>query len=313
MISLLLLAAAAAAWLGLSAWLFNSRMERIPSTELPSLSTAGSGPVNYLLVGSDSRENLPPEFGDWFGDFGGQRADVIMVLHAGGGRVQMLSLPRDLKVSIPGQGVNRINAAYAFGGPDLLVQTVQAATGLPIHHYLEVGFADFASVVDALGGVDVSFPYAARDNKSGLNVSAGTQHLDGVMALAYARSRTYEELQGGQWVGVDQGDIGRTARQQLVVSQLLGNATTPGNVLRLPAIASDVGDSLKADDGIGMMDLARLGWAVNRGAIETATLPVVDASEGGVAYVVPAEPEASRVLGAFAAGETMTAPEPAAP
>jgi LCP family protein required for cell wall assembly len=293
-------------WVSGSTFLFSSRLDRLPSSELTSLTATTGGPVNYLLVGSDSRADLAPEFGDWFGDFGGRRADVIILLHSVGGRLQLLSLPRDLKVEIPGHGVDRINAAFAFGGPDLLVQTVQAATGLPVHHYLEVGFGDFADVVDGLGGVSVNFPYAARDNKSGLSVEAGTSRLDGIQAVAYVRSRSYEELRDGTWVAVDQGDIARTRRQQQVVAELLGRARSPGSLIKLPLISASVGDALAADAGLSMFDLARLGWAVGRGGvIESATLPVRDSVEGGVAYVVRAEPSATAVLEAFAAGDTI--------
>jgi LCP family protein required for cell wall assembly len=303
----LVVALAATLWGAVAAFLFAARLDRIPAVELTSLDAPGGGPVNYLLVGSDSREGLDPEFGDWFGDFGGRRADVIIVLHSAGGRLQMLSLPRDLKVDIPGHGVNRINAAFAFGGPDLLVQTVQAATGLGIHHYLEVGFGDFADVVDGLGGVAIEFPYAARDNKSGLSVEAGTTHLDGIQAVAYVRSRSYEELRDGSWVAVDQGDIARTHRQQQVVAELLGRARSPSSLAKLPFISAAVGDALRADDELSMFDLARLGWVVGRGGtIEAATLPVRDSLEGGVAYVVASEPGATDLVNAFRAGDPLS-------
>ncbi len=298
--------AAVAAWGAVAAWLLTSRIDHIPSEELVSLDPAGPGPTNYLLVGSDSRENLTPELGGFFGDFGGERADVIIVFHAAGGGVQMLSIPRDLKVDIPGHGTDRVNAAYAFGGPDLLVQVVKSATGLPIHHYIEVGFAEFADVVDGLGGVSISFPYEARDNKSGLAVAAGTEHLDGPQALAYVRSRSYEELQGGGWVAVDQGDIARTTRQQQVLYQLLDRAISPARFFTLPWLAGSVGESIAADEGLSLTDLIAIGWRLAwTDGIESATLPVRDASEGGVSYLAPRDPEASQVLGAFSRGEAL--------
>ena len=98
------------------------RIDRIPGSELLSLTAAGSDPENFLIVGTDDRTNLPDEWEDKFGSFDGRRADVIMVGHiVAGERIQLLSIPRDLKVSIPEHGTNRINAAYVFGGPDLLV------------------------------------------------------------------------------------------------------------------------------------------------------------------------------------------------
>lgn len=305
----LLLLVAVVAWSGISVWRLTNGIERIPSEQLPSLSAHAGGPLNILLVGSDSRANIDPELGGFFGDFGGERADVIILFHASGGSVQMLSLPRDLKVEIPGQGTNRMNAAYGFGGPDLMVRAVQQATGLPVHHYMEVGFNEFADVVDDLGGVEVVFPFAARDNKSGLTVAAGTDHLDGPQALAYVRSRTYEELQNGAWVGLDQGDIGRTARQQAVLSQLLDKGTSPGRFFTMPTLASSVADSLIADEGLSFMDMARIGWTLARSdGVEATTLPVVDAPEGGVAYLAPRQPEAAELLVAFGNGDPFPVP-----
>ncbi|MDH3471250.1 MAG: LCP family protein [Acidimicrobiia bacterium] len=302
---------AGAAWFGLSAMLFNASIERIPRSDLLSLDATSSGPVNYLLVGSDSREDVPEELGGFFGDFAGQRADVIMVAHVADGRLQLLSLPRDLKVDVPGEGVNKINAAYALGGPDLLVRTVRGFLGMPIHHYVEVGFGDFANVVDRLGGVDMDFPFAARDIKSGLSVEAGTTALDGPSAIAFVRSRSYEELQNGSWVGINQSDIGRMGRQQLVLNKLMTSTKSPSSLLKAPWLASGVGDSLTADEGLSMFDLTKLGWALMRsGGIDAATLPVTISNQGGVSYVVPIESEAARILSLFANGQQMN-PEPA--
>lgn len=304
LVGLLLVLVTAIAWGGFSAWRLTSSIERIPSEQLPSLAAHSGGPLNILLVGSDSRVDIDPELGGFFGDFAGERADVIILFHASGGSVQMVSLPRDLKVDIPGAGTNRINAAYAFGGPDLMVRTVQQATGLPIHHYVEVGFNEFADVVDGLGGVDVELPFAARDNKSGLSVEAGTEELDGPQALAYVRSRTYEEFQNGAWVGLEQGDIGRTKRQQAVLSQLLDKGTSPTRFFSMPSLASSVGNSITTDEGLSLVDLMRIGWVLARAdGIEATTLPVVDATEGGVAYLAPRQPDASNLLVAFGRGD----------
>lgn len=295
-----------ALWLGLAAVLLSGSIERIPNDQLLNLDAVGPGPTNYLLVGTDSREDLAPELGSFFGDFGGERADVIMVLHVDNRRLQMVSLPRDLKVNIPGRGADRINAAYAYGGPDLLVATVKQATGLPIHHYLEVHFGEFAGVVDALGGVHVEFPYAARDNKSGLWVTAGTDTLDGAQAVSYVRSRSYEELRDGGWVGTDQGDIARTARQQQVVDELLASATRPSRIFTLPFVARSLGSSLRADAGLSSGTVARLGWAIVRaGETQTATLPVRNAPSGGIAFLAAVEPDATQLLAAFEQGETL--------
>ncbi|MFP5330982.1 MAG: LCP family protein, partial [Acidimicrobiia bacterium] len=178
-------------------------------------------PVTFLIIGSDSREGLTDLRN--FGPAGGERADVIILLqiHPDDGTAQMLSIPRDLWVEIPGHGENKINSAFAFGGAPLMVETVSRETGVDINHYVQVDFVGFQAIVDELGGVPINFPYPARDSKSGLRVEAGTQTLDGSQALAYARSRSYQEMQGGSWVSVDANDIGRTRRQQQLIFSII--------------------------------------------------------------------------------------------
>ena len=100
------------------------------------------------------------------GSSAGQRADVIMLVTLEYGQVRILSLPRDLKVEVAGHGVQKVNAAYAFGGAPLMVSTVADFTGIEINHYVEMDFFGFASIVDELGGVEINFPYPARDLKS---------------------------------------------------------------------------------------------------------------------------------------------------
>ena len=273
---------------------------------MPSLA-AGEGV--YLIVGTDSRENLPDDLNQGnFGDFAGSRADVIILAQVVDGRRQLLSIPRDLKVEIPGQGVNRINAAYAFGGPDLLVETVANATGIRPNHYMEVEFGGFAGIVDALGGIELDIPYPARDAKSGLNVEAGVQTVDGATALAYARSRSYEEFIDGVWVPQGGGDIARAARQREVLTKIMAEASSPSGAVRSPLVVTAVGSHLTADSGLTLFDLARTGWDMRSADVtESLTLPVVGAEEGGVAYLVRSEPAATDVLNAFSAGQPLPA------
>jgi LCP family protein required for cell wall assembly len=273
---------------------------------VPSLA---EGEGVYLIVGSDSRENLPDDLEGRFGDFAGGRADVIILAQVVDGRRQLLSIPRDLRVEIPGQGVDKVNAAYAYGGPDLLVETVAGATGIRPNHYLEVEFGGFAGIVDALGGIELDFPHPARDAKSGLDVEAGTQIVDGATALAYARSRSYEELRDGEWVGQGGGDVARAARQREVLTEIMGEASSVSGMVRSPLVLSAVGSHLIADSDLTLFTLARTGWAM-RSAEETdsMTLPVVGAEEGGVSYLVRDEPAASDVLAAFSAGLPLPTP-----
>jgi len=285
----------------------NSRIEKIPGEALPSLAaTVDQGFRNILIVGTDSRENLPEGF-NHFGNFAGSRTDVIMVAHVVPGEgAQLLSLPRDLKVEIPGKGVNRINAAYVFGGPDLLVQTIQNNFGIPINHYVEIDFAGFAAVVDSLGGVTKTFDYPARDAKSGLNVKAGTQVMDGKTALAYARSRYYQELINGKWTSVNASDIGRTQRQQEVLLLMFDQATSKSKAFSLPGFAPTFASQITADSGFTVKVMVELGRAMLRlssADIQTMTLPVKNSKENGRAYVVPIEPDATAVIDAFIAGK----------
>jgi LCP family protein required for cell wall assembly len=287
-------------------YFLDSKIDKIPDEALPSLEEeVEQGFRNILIVGSDSREDLPEGF-DNFGSFGGERTDVIMIAHiAPGAGGQLLSLPRDLKVDIPGNGTNRINAAFVFGGPDLLVQTVQNNFGIPIHHYVEIDFGGFARVVDALGGVEKTFDNPARDAKSGLDVEAGTIKMDGETALAYARSRNYQELIDGSWQSVNGSDIGRTHRQQELLLLMFDQATSPSSAFNLPGFASTFAEQITADAGFTpgiIIDLGRSAMGLDRREIATITLPVTGSSEGGIAYVIPIEPDATSVIDAFIAG-----------
>jgi len=275
--------------------------------DLGALDSLAGGDGTYLVVGSDSRENLPDDLEGKFGDFGGERADVIMLMQVVNDRTQLLSIPRDLRVEIPGQGVGKVNAAYAFGGPDLLVETVSQATGVSINHYLEVDFGGFAGIVDSLGGIELDFPAPARDQKSGLLVeNAGTQTVDGATALAYARSRSYEEQVDGEWRSAGGGDIERTGRQREVLLKIIDKASSPSGMIRSPFVLNEVTSNLSVDSSVTPLRMLRTAWAFrSAGSTETLTLPVVGHSEGGVSYVVMDEPAATQVLDAFRAGEPL--------
>ncbi len=255
----------------------------------------------YLIVGSDSRANLPHDLDGSFGDFPGARADVIILAQVADDRRQLLSIPRDLKVEVPGHGTEKINAAFALGGPDLMIETVAQATGIRANHYLEIDFGGFAAIVDALGGIELEFPFQARDLKSGLLVQeTGTVNVGGSAALAYARSREYEEFQDGQWVSSNAGDIARTGRQRQVLLQILSKASSPAGLIRSPLLAVAAAQNLSADSSTDIADLGQLALALQGASItDSITLPVQISNEGGVSYVV-AVPPAADVLAAFA-------------
>ena len=292
-----------------------NRITRIASEELVSLATlapvtAGEdpAPINFLVIATDDRSNLPDDWDESnFGDFTGRRTDVIMLAHMiPGERIQLLSLPRDLMVDIEGHGTNRLNASFVFGGPDLLVKTVQQETGIPVHHYVEIDFGGFGRIVDSLGGVAMTFPYAARDAKSGLDVESGTQTLDGEMAVAYARSRHTQIYKDGEWQSGSGGDIARTQRQQEIMVRLFDQVTSPSSAFNLPVFLPTLADNITADEGLSLgliAELGRAGLGLESRDIERVTLPVRNYTGGdGRSYVVPTE-EAAPVIEAFLAGD----------
>jgi LCP family protein required for cell wall assembly len=237
-------------------------VEKVDLSEL--LSPSNPSGVNYLIVGSDSRENLDRNienagaiFGDGTQDIAGQRTDTIQILRiSNDGTQHILALPRDLYLPIGGDGArNRINAAYAFGGPELLISTIQGSLGIPIHHYAEVDFAGFIDLVDAVGGVTIDFQYPAHDAKTGLNVtSAGPVSLDSAQALAFVRSRNYTEVIDGQNVVDRRGDLGRVKRQQVFLQSLFDElGGVPSLLSALPELGSSAG-SFKIDSGLSFTD-----------------------------------------------------------
>jgi LCP family protein required for cell wall assembly len=247
------------------------------------LSPPSSSIENYLLVGSDSRAGADPDSPDAGGigteaDVSGSRSDTIMVLHRdkATGVASLLSIPRDLWVEIPGRGRSRVNAAYNDGAA-VLVQTVQQSLGLPIHHYMEVDFFGFKDIVDALGGVEICFEYPAQDTNTGLYVAQpGCTVLDGVQALAYARSRHYEEYRDDEWHLDGTADIGRTKRQQHFVETALNAALAKvkANPFEAGDLLTAIGPAIRLDDEVDVLSTAAsMRTAVQKG-IATYSLPV---------------------------------------
>jgi len=266
-------------------------------------------PVTFLVIGSDSREGLDDL--QFFGRFEGQRADVIMLIqiHPEDGRAQILSLPRDLWVSIPGHGENRINAAYGIGQASLMVRTVKEVTGVAVNYYVEVDFVGFKAIVDELGGVVIDFPYPARDNKSGLSVQAGRQILNGTQALAYARSRSYQELRNGKWISVDANDIGRTQRQQQLIFAIMRRLARPSTLTEAGPIVESFAKHVSMDSALAESSLVRLAFSmrgISAEKIEAATLPTTGATINEMSVLRRKEPEATDLLARFAAGRILT-------
>jgi LCP family protein required for cell wall assembly len=138
-----------------------------------------------------------------------------------GGKPALISVPRDSYVDIPKNGKNKINAAYAFGGPELLVQTVEQNTGLRMDGYMEIGFGGFVNIIDALGGIRMCLPNAINDRDSHIDLRKGCQTLSGTEALGYVRMRKADPL----------GDLGRVQRQREMLAAVASKAASPATVL----------------------------------------------------------------------------------
>jgi LCP family protein required for cell wall assembly len=260
-----------------------SNVERVG--ELNGMLADTSGPfVNYLLVGSDTREGIDPNSPDYSGigntnDAGGQRSDTLMILHVDNerGTASIMSIPRDLWVDIPGHGKNRINTAYQYGA-DVLVTTVQQSLGVPLNHYVEVNFNSFKSIVSALGGVDLCFDFPTRDVHVGLNVpQPGCYTLDPIQSLAYARSRYYDTFQNGEWVVDGRADLGRIARQQAFMQAAINKAIeqTTSNPLRTSELVNAAVSSLRVDPGTNLVETAEYLKPLAGNGVTRYSLPVM--------------------------------------
>jgi LCP family protein required for cell wall assembly len=242
----------------------------------PSPVAGGDPPITFLLVGSDTRAEIAP------GDLPDARSDAIMIARFTGDRkhAQVISIPRDSWVDIPGHGRNKINAAYAFGGPTLLIQTVEQLTGVRIDHYAAIDFAGLVQVTDDLGGVDVRVPETTTNGP--YTFPAGINHLDGDKARYYL----------GQRYGLEGGDFDRVRRQQNYLRAMFGKLfsqevfTSPG---KLDSSLRAVTDAISVDDDLGNANLATMAYSL-RGLtpanVEFFTAPVLGTGMEGSASVV---------------------------
>jgi LCP family protein required for cell wall assembly len=236
--------------------------------------------TNWLIVGSDSREGLTPEEKKKLvtGDAEGRRTDTMLVAHLPDNDTPatLMSLPRDSNVEVPGNGVNKINAAFSIGGPKLLVKTVEKATGLRIDHYAEINFAGFANVVDAVGGVEMTIPKKIHDTATGVTIKKGTQTLDGRQALAFVRTR--------KSAATPRSDLDRVANQRKFIGALAAEVASPATLLNpfdLFPLLAEAPDALTVDEGDHLYNLAGLGFAmggISEGETITTTVPVTDGS-----------------------------------
>ncbi|HEU0131605.1 MAG TPA: LCP family protein [Mycobacteriales bacterium] len=239
----------------------------------------GGKALNFLLVGSDSRDGLSKEeLRKAATEFTpGRRSDTMILIHLAADRkhVTLVSFPRDSYVEIPAHGGKplrsaKINTAFSDGGPALAIQTVEHLTGVRVDHYLEVNFAGFQRLVDALDGVDVCLPKPAKDSFSGIDLPAGKSHIKGQQALAFVRQRH----------GLPRGDLDRIQRQQQFLGALLRRATSLGvllNPFKLKSFLDVATKSVQVDDRLGFDDMKSLALAMkglDPGRVAFVTAPV---------------------------------------
>ena len=248
---------------------------------------------NYLVVGSDTREGLTKEqiralrVGSTATAAGG-RSDTMLLIHLSKSRdrAYIISLPRDSLVTIPehisssdkktivSARPGKLNSAFSYGGAPLLIETIELATSIKIDHYVEVSFAGFAGIVDALGGIEVCTKVDIDDPKSHLVLSAGVHTLDGIEALKYVRTRDFD----------GRGDIGRMARQQQFMSAVMRKATSSGTLLNPFKLKNFINASLasvKLDAGLAPNDLITLAKQMKNlssGNVRTLTVPLSNAN-----------------------------------
>lgn len=286
---------------GLGVWLDTS-LRRIPAlADYPDRPAAGRG-TTWLLVGSDSRENLTPEQQAEFttgDDLGSGRTDTILLVHVPGfgsnAPTTMVSIPRDSYVDIPGYGQDKINAAFVLGGAPLLAQTVEQATGVRLDHYAEVGFGGFAALVDAVGGVTMCPAEPISDPLAGIDLPAGCQRLDGRTALGFVRSRA-----------TPRADLDRMVNQRQFMSALVQRAASPAvllNPLRWYPMTRAAMDAVAVDESARVWDLGRLAWAMY-GTITTTTVPIGEYTDNGSGSVVVWDGDAASRLFAALSSDT---------
>ena len=226
-------------------------------------------PQNFLVVGSDTRAlaHNTADAGAIFGGKGdlppaGQRADTIVIARVDptAKSIQILSVPRDLWVTSTAGKAERINSAYG-SGPQELVDVIKKNLGLSINHYVEVNFDGFRGLVEAVGGVPMYFDRPVRDGHTGLRVTkAACINMNGVQALAFARSRYLEYSNGRRWVSDPTGDLGRITRQQIFLRRALAKVTTL-NLTDLNTLRELIGvgvQNVKLDDSLGIDDMTTL-------------------------------------------------------
>ena len=233
------------------------------------------------------------------------RSDTLMVAYvdAARKRITTMSIPRDTRVTIPGHGVMKINAAMQIGGPQLTIETVKQLTGLPVSHWAYIDFSGFKDIVDAVGGIDINVPYriydikAANNHPSAALVKKGPRHLDGAHALTFVRAREQFANQ----------DFTRMKDQQLFMKALAKKILSM-NLLSMPGLASSASRNIHTDLSIPqIVGLALNFRGMNDKMLQSVTMPGSPQTIGGVSYVVPDVAGLAALTAKMERGELFTA------
>ncbi len=245
--------------LSLLVFLVSSQFERTaPPADVAGVLDPAGYPLtaanNILVLGSDRRQKDSKEPGAETSGPG--RSDTIMLIRTGGGHGSRLSIPRDTVVEIPGHGLQKINAAHAYGGPALSISVIKSWLGIPVNHVVEVNFEVFPQLIDAMGGVTYKGGCVISRVDGGfsrggytLRLPAGTHHLEGKQALALARTR--ENLCAPQ-----ETDIQREEHQQALFTDMKSRLLSPSSFVRLPWIAWNAPPTIISDmSGVELLGL----------------------------------------------------------
>ncbi len=321
LLALVLVSVLAAGGLTGGSWYLDHKLGAASDVDV-ELAKKLPGAMNFLILGSDSRAFVADEtdqasFGDT-GDVGGQRADAIILARVDPRthRGLLVSFPRDLRVTQPGhKGLRRINESFEQG-PQGVIDVLEQNFGVPVHHYLQLDFAGFRGMVDAIGGVRMYVPAPVRDRKTGLDVGqAGCVVFDGRQALAWVRSRNFRYLEAGKWRSDPRADIGRIERQQEFIRRLMAQAIRRGalNPLRANRLADAALANLTLDSTFRVRDGLRLVRAfrgVGPAAVEMLAIPTVPSGQQLRVNTKEAEPLLARLRGE---APEVPAGQPAAP
>jgi len=241
-------------------------------------------PVNFLILGADATEDDPTG-----------RSDSIILVRVNFEKktATMVSIPRDFRVDIPDNGLDKINHAYHFGGPALTIKTVEEYTGLDIHHYAVVNYEGFVNIVNTLGGVEVDVKEDMVDDELGEPIDKGLQRLDGNQALFYVRYRN-----------TAMGDFTRIEDQQNFARSLINESTRIQTAFKIPSLVNTLTEFIQTDMSLAeILEYANAARSFKQENFNTVMLPGIPGNIEGVSYVIPEQDKVDMILAAVRADQ----------